>query len=562
MKASRFYQALLLASVSLQSFAAAAGIYEFSCGTPADAYGRAIPTPTGNIGFTAVPGGMCGGDAEFTWDYAGTLLDGNDRCSFMANIVQSGRLAEECVDGICGSYSFGFHGLHFAFKRAGSTYFLNSLYGGDSAEAISAVLRNSVDWMFSTSSLDGLEIDASLIASDDGSHRWIVQSNGASPVAPLYLGLPGQPGHKLRMQGEGAAFLWRIDPDGTKQLAKYHYALDIDFVDERGVVAQGYGGGYVGPALVADGEAIPVEEINAKTRISEYEIAQPRLKVLSWQITISADGEPADGFEAIYSLQGNEGMLWNDLGPVKESKSTPAASTTAIDSSASKALSGSSARGVSRLAIPMVTKTATDTKSLYHGNWIPIQFSQGPYEGASMVFNVYWDKYVPRPSDQTTDSYSWSKAGWGSLYTGILPDNVTSAYSLTELMVPGLPVIAEEDPRESGWVNPFEVRFIDFVEEKYRPAYPWVTKIEITVRAHSRLRTALASYANLKSGRWDQPTDFADTDLILSVISLYPDIENTMFASEVAQYYESAAVVLIDNIEVGYAWIEHMGQPN
>jgi hypothetical protein len=211
---------------------------------------------------------------------------------------------------------------------------------------------------------------------------------------------------------------------------------------------------------------------------------------------------------------------------------------------------------------PSVTEAAKRKAALYNGNWIPIQFTDGLYEGASMVFNIYWDRDSQRNHQQTTDDYNWSKAGLASLYTAILPDNITSAYTITELMLPGLPKISETNPHEAGWKNPFEVRFLDFVDQKFGPSYPWVSELQITVRANSRLRHALAVYANLKHGRWDEPVDFPDSDLVLIVKSLYPEIQNTMFSPQVGQYYESAATAYLEGVEVGNSWIEHMAPTN
>jgi hypothetical protein len=285
-------------SMLLSADVVAVDTYRFSCGTPSDPSGRAIAAPTGNLGFAAVPGAMCGGNAEFTWDYVGTLEDGTNKYSFMANIVQLERLIEECVEGTCGSFSMGFHGIDFAFRDPGNTYFLSGLYGGDLPLQIKNALVNSIDWVFSSSDLEGFELDARLMTSTADEARWRVVSSGEQPTTPVYLGYPGQPGHRFSMNGAGKAFLWRIQSDGAKHSKQYRYVVTIDFIDERGVVAQGYGGGYVGPALAENGDAIPEAAIAAKTRISEYEIAQPRLKVLDWSVSIFALGNAEPGFAA------------------------------------------------------------------------------------------------------------------------------------------------------------------------------------------------------------------------------------------------------------------------
>ncbi|MBK5969973.1 hypothetical protein CCR91_14700 [Thiorhodovibrio winogradskyi] len=546
----------LLALMLGQTALVAASTDQFSCGTPSDFYGRSIPTPTGNIGFVAVPGGMCGGSAEFTWDYAGTLVDGESKYSFMAEIMQLERFEENCNDGNCGAYSVGIHGLQFAFKDAVSTYYLNSTFGGDSSSTALTALLNSLDWVYSSSSLEKFELETSLMLPEDGNKQWSITTTGTTPISPLYIGLTGQPGQSLAMRGEGQGFLWKIESDGRKSVALYDYSLEIDFTDERGIVAQGYGGGYVGPALVQDGEPLPAE-----SGISEYEIAQPRLKVSAWRVSMQAADQTVMGFRRLYEFAGTDGMLWNDLGPVKETSLTPDMQLMVKDQAPSVSQS-LQPQQLARRFLPTVKSKVAAHKSLYHGNWLPIQFTQGKYAGTSIVFNVYWNQYIQRSPDQTTDSFAWSRAGFGGIFTGILADNVTSAYSFTELMLPGLPRISEQDPHEAGWLNPFEVRFLEYVDEKYDPAYPWVTKLRITIRARSRLRLALASYANLRSGRWNEPVDSGESDLIITITSLFPEIQNTMFTSQTAQYYESAASVEIDGLDVGYAWIEHMGQPN
>ena len=49
---------------------------------------------------------------------------------------------------------------------------------------------------------------------------------------------------------------------------------------------------------------------------TEYEISQPRLLVKQWSLSLSAV-DSVSGFDASYHFSGSEGMMWNDLGPVK-----------------------------------------------------------------------------------------------------------------------------------------------------------------------------------------------------------------------------------------------------
>ena len=199
---------------------------------------------------------------------------------------------------------------------------------------------------------------------------------------------------------------------------------------------------------------------------------------------------------------------------------------------------------------------------------MPVQFTKGKYKGASVVFSVFWNRsQASNPVPQSTDDFSWSSLGWGSLYTGILKDDVTSSYSISESMLPAVPnVLKKNDARLKHWKNPFAIELKTFVDtQKYPVAFPWVRELTITIRAYSKLRYALASYANQQPGQlWYTPQDTADTDIVLSLKTFSPITENQLFSNTIfAPYYEGAATVTMPGKHnqaevVGYSWVEHM----
>ncbi|MCX7124345.1 MAG: hypothetical protein NTU49_01055, partial [Gammaproteobacteria bacterium] len=197
--------------------------------------------------------------------------------------------------------------------------------------------------------------------------------------------------------------------------------------------------------------------------------------------------------------------------------------------------------------------------SLYNGNWIPVTFTKGKYAGASVVFSTFWNKTDQYPTDQSTDNFPWSNFGWANLYTGIIPNEVTSASSIIEALYPENPVMPQTAPAN---LPSYSVALNQFVPQKFNEGFPWVQDLTITIKANTKLRYALAAYANdlSKSEGGVTAVDDPTQDLVITVSAISPVTQNTLFSDQISQYYEGAAVPEIDGQAVGYAGMEHMGK--
>jgi len=379
-------------------------------GVEVDPDGNTIPSPTGNIPYFGLPGAMVAGNTEYTWDYSGTVEDTTGQMfSFMSSIFD----VDEKTD-------FGFHIFQFGWRdKNKDVYFnANSTYGGDDVANTVVALAQSIDTVQSATTLEKFNVVASTDLSPG--NGWEVVSDARNPVPPLFKGWVGQSGHSYLMGGAGTTFLWRYAPDGSSIVRLYRYSVSLELYDERGVVMEGMGGGYVGPPL----EPPPT----ATSYNTESEIGQPRLRVASWSVILTAV-EPIptalqDSFRATYEFGGTEGLLWNDLGPVVPS-AAPTPPSSAEYARFRGQLPTESADKVHQVA------TSTTAKGLYNGNWLPVHFTKGKYEGCTLVGVTFWSKDEQRPANQTTDSFSWSRAAWINLYTGLIPGKAASASSLT-----------------------------------------------------------------------------------------------------------------------------------
>ncbi len=127
---------------------------------------------------------------------------------------------------------------------------------------------------------------------------------------------------------------------------------------------------------------------------------------------------------------------------------------------------------------------------------------------------------------------------------------------MAELMLPWNP---DSSKKPNNWVNPFSVSlntFVDYV--RFGLYYPWVRELTITIRANSRIRYGLAAYANQRAGNWNNNTDPPNDDLVITVKTLSPVTQNTLFSTSISNFYEGAATAKIGTERVGYAWVEHM----
>ncbi|WP_193179810.1 hypothetical protein [Nisaea sediminum] len=587
MKYRTVFCALALLFLMLPGFAEADPAYRFGCGTPSAPDGDAIPTPEGNVGYASMPGSLCGGTSLYTWDYMGTVEDADAKAySIEATISQFWRLLQDCpADTTCEEGGLAFHNFLFAFEQGGDHFLLNSAYGGDGMAPLAILF--SIDTIAAEAGLDGITVQTTpviegllgvLLAGKSnpripGAEPLLgmsVKTTGRQPNNRIYLGYTGQPGQQYELSGGNIGFLRRYDGNGAPAQEIYYFRYKIGVEDERGVVGQGLGNGYVGPGLTP-GSGAPAHYS------TEYEISQARLKVLSWSVEMYALGlndRPAPGFAESYSFSGKTGMMWNDFGPLKAhqvSASGTMAELRKLDEGdlvrlglKTEDAARAKARVLDALGSPAPGTPDSSSTVLYHGNWLPVQFTAGKYAGASLVTSVFWLKDTERPKDQTSDNFKdWARIGWGSLYPGILADDVTSSYSLSEGMVPQLPVEMTEAAYQKfvtqGWRNPFAIHLEDFVPEKYDPSFPWVQKLTVTVRKQSRMHSALESYAREAAILSGQSFQATDGDIVITLKALSPVTQYTLFSTKIAHpFYEGAAGAYIDDIFVGYAWIEHM----
>lgn len=505
-----------------------------ACGIPVDAQGDTIPVPTGDIPYFKMPNALCADNGEYTWDYSGTVKNATTAFSLQATVAQFAK---------SGASGLGFHLFDFSFNDNGALFFSNSTYGGENQ--VTQAIMNSVDSVQSSATLQQLLVSATSIS--NASQQWKITSLNSVPRAPLYKGLVGQPGETYQITGTGKTFLWRYDASGASTVAPYTYSFSVTVMDERGATMEGLGGGYVGPELA------PAPAANGKSYNVESEIAQPRLKVLNWSVSFQAVGAVSAGYRQTYQFSGSAGMLWNDFGPVDKAGALSAVNQPRL---AELIQSSMPANANSQLQLSATRFEETNQQtgsSLYNGNWIPIQFTHGKYAGATIAVSAFWDKSVSNPTDQTTDDKTWSVFGWCNFFSGLIPNEVTSAFSMLETLYPenpGIPGASETA------MPPYKVSLTKFVPAQFHPGFSWAQKAKIVIRANTPLRYALAAYADqlAKSSTADDPSQ----DIVITVKAITPIAQNTLFTSKLTQYYEGAAIPTIHGKIVGYAWIEHM----
>lgn len=513
-------------------------------GVPLDKDGDTIPAPGGSVPFVKMPDALAGGPSEYTWDYSGTLEDiSGKRFSFLSSVFQLDRAS-----------GLGFHIFQLGWKDGSFFFNANSTYGGEDTASVTRAISQSLDLVQSSASLEtfNLQADTFLDIFNPGS-SWTVQSSGASvPVPPLYKGWVGQPGHAYVMTGSGGTFLWRYKSDGSSVIVPYRYAVNISLSDERGVIMEGLGGGYVGPALIPP----PTQP----TYNTETEIGQPRLRVTDWNITLTAAASVPEGFSQLYSFAGQSGMLWNDFGPVVPVTGHGATHHGAVTSHEQAALLRKLPE--EHAMILNAVASADKVSGLYNGNWIPVLFTSGKYQGSSIVFFPFWSKAERRPTGQSTGDLNWCQVAWANLFTGVVPGMVASASAATATLYPENP----NPPTVPSLSPPFALALDRFVPNAYTDgphatiAFPWAQQALITIKANTKLRYVLADYANTYYP--ELGPDDPGVDLVIEVTAISPVTQHTLFSKSVSQYYEGAAIPTIDGDVVGYAWIEHMVNEN
>ena len=464
--------------------------------------------------------------SEYTWSYFGGMVDDSTTYSLQLMMLH-------LQDGL------GYRALNFAFNKGDDRYYANSTYGGDDKNIVNQALAQSISWIVGTSELSQFSVTSQPVLNSN--QKWAFVSTEAEPIKYLYKGWVGQPGLKYHFTGTGQTYLWKNSGSGSSVKTDselYNYSFDLTLYDERGVSVEGFPGGYLGPVLVP--ESAEHKSVNV-----EYEIAQPRLKVFDWSVSFTSNN-PANGFDSIYSFSGKNGMLYGDLGPVLQDKSITASQLKSLTQENSPELADKTSEQLKDINVE-------EKAALYNGNWFPIQFTSGMYKGATLVGIVFWNKATPDPADQNTDIFSWSTVGALKVFTGLIPGNASSTFSLIETLYPQNP----SQPPSTVNVKPhYRYKFISFADnKKYDLAFPWVQSYELKIKENTPARYALAAYANmLAQEEVDDPTE----PLFIKVEALYPFSQNTLFSSNITQYYEGSAVPYIDDQPVGHAWIEHM----
>ena len=525
-----FLKLTLPLAISLSLFTNAFADTNF--GVPLDPNGNTIPAPVGNIPFFKMPNALASGKGEFTWDYAGTLSNNQQKFSLESSIFQ-----------VIGDNKFGagMHLFDFGFKQGNHYFFSDSTYGGEDNK--NQAILQSVDLTNSAVSFKNLTINATSVINP--ANQWHVTSIDCKPQGPIYEGWVGQPGHEYQLTGSGKTFLWQYD-QYTKShiIAPYTYQFTVKMIDERGATMEGIASGYIGPNI---GESTSV---NHQYNI-ESEIAQPELKVKDWSVKLTAVNPDTPNFDNTYDFNGNSGMLWDDFGPLVVHGATNQARSTIIDAIKNNA----SQAAADKLKLTDQSSIQSDNHGLYDGNWLPIQFTSGKYKGVSLVFTTFWNDNPNNTPPKTTDDYHWSTYGWVNYYSGIIPGNIDSANALTETLYPQNPDIPTAG-EAAGEKTPYTVTIDRTINPAFTPAHPWASSITFTIKPNTPLRYAMASYANQLAH--NQVVDDPNTPIVIHLNTISPVAENTLFSKNISQYYEAAAVPTINGQVVGTGWIENM----
>lgn len=506
--------------------------------TPMDQDGDLIPTPTGNFTYARLPQAMAAGNGKgtYSWTYMGSLINAADQqhLSFEGVISQAMSTGDTKTPDV--ATGVGFHTFQLGFKNGSDFFYVNSSYGGE--DSVSTAMEQSLDIIQSKATLDDYFVTATPFSI--GQPTWQIRSLSSSPVAPIFKGLLGQPGHQYQLSATGTTFLWHYDTNGHATVQQYRYKFSIDMRDERGVIGEGFGGGYVGAALA------PINNKTGSTN-ADYEIGQPLLKAINWNIELQALNEnlPTE-FKSNYVFSGHDGLLWGDIGPLVSEPIQAIA----------KKLPVLFKQHPSKYAA-YFAKLKDDSNtggSLYNGNWIVMQLTQGKYKGAALTFVPFWNKLPIDPSNfPNTDDPTWCTDGFADLYTGILENDAASAYSIPEVLMPGNP---GPGVPTAHWANPFTLRYLNMQDPaKYGLLYPWVQELEITVNPYSQIRFALAAYAHRQN---PMVNDDVSKPVRIIVKTINPVTQNILFSKQVTQMYEGAATATINDEVVGDAWVEEM----
>ncbi|MDH5181943.1 MAG: hypothetical protein OEY07_19945, partial [Gammaproteobacteria bacterium] len=537
--------------------------------------------PTGNINGLSIPSALSRlHDVESQWwFYVGLLQDDQETDhSFLLTFIEPG--------GFLGDTGLTVINFDFTFGSAGDNFHATSLYGGNEPLNIVQSVINSTGIAKVISQDQAYSINVDLLSKTSIQVSYNAAESRKS--ASMFTGQLGQPGGAYTLKGQGSTWLWKYSEKGKGEVAPYQYSLNVNLIDERGVIPEGLGS-YVGIDPILQ----PKSPAN-----SSVEYAQPRLRVTGWSIEFTRHTEcwplslweELEGFEKNYSFQSsndNSGYIWLDRQALFEATGARQSQGHAllgstlvevqktlgpqqIQSILSEEIQGVRQPHLADHLLQTASKLAADTSTadqqnsqLYLGCWLPVILTKGPYAGSTLLFVAFW-KEARRIADYDTNKGDASPVSFMNLYTGLLGDDnadTHSAYTISDLLNPS--EAAAGKPNSNPENNNYQIRYMKQIRSIGDLPDPqrWASEIEVTVKAWSQARYALSAYAR-RAGQVEASGIDQDLTFIIKVVSQYTCI--TVLSTEFdAPIYEGASRIYSDNgAEVGIGWVEQMvGSP-
>ena len=202
----------------------------------------------------------------------------------------------------------------------------------------------------------------------------------------------------------------------------------------------------------------------------------------------------------------------------------------------------------------------TQGKQLYQGCWLPVKLTKGVYAGSTLLFVAFW-KEARATADYDTDNGDAYPTSFMNVYTGILGENnydTHSAYSLSDLLNP-----AAAAGKVAATNNNYRIRFIKQFQSigVLKDPQRWAKEIEVTIKANSQARYAMAAYAK-RAGKTETIGIDQDLVFIIQAVSNYT-VTTTISTIFGAPIYEGASTVInTKKTLVGSGWIEQMVDPS
>lgn len=528
--------------------------------------------PTGNINALSLPYALSrlnDVNAQW-WFYVGLVQDDqNQDHSFELTFIEPG--------GVLGETGLTAVDFDFTFTSQGEYFHATSTYGGNSLDSIIQSIKNVVGFSQVTSQNDDFSIRVNSLSGT--MVKVAYDPNNSQSGATMFTGQPGQPGGAYTLEGQGTTWLWRYHDADKERAAPYQYSLKLQLLDERGLVPEGLGS-YVGVDPIHPG---------TKKKNSSVEYAQPRLRVVGWAITLTRFPENTikswiedlEGFAERYIFQGktNSGQIWLDRQALFNAPTMRHSQGRALLSEALKKvqktlgsqqmlriiddINGHQKKSLTQYLSRIVTDGTLNTailqqsQQLYVGCWLPLMLENGPYSGATLLFVAFWNK-AKSIADYDTDAGDAKPNSFMNLYTGLLGTNGSdpqSAYTLSDLLNP----VDAVSPSHGNTNNAYRIHFTEQFQRIGSLPDPqrWASEIEVTVKALSQARYALAAYAK-RAGQAE--TSGVDQDLTFIIKAVSPYTHTTTLSSTLgAPIYEGASRIYdTEGNAIGSGWIEQM----